>query len=94
MTEAYLIKYAMTAGVIKGFLLQESSYAYLVSGKEKFFGKINVDIFLTRDEALKAAENLRAKKVASLEKQLNRYRVKKIKIVEPVKDSIATAKGM
>lgn len=70
----YVTKYALTGGIEKRDDLREGDDGY-VHGKPGFeVFKLGRDCFRSRDEAVAAAEKVRLKKIASLEKQIAKLR--------------------
>lgn len=70
----FITKYALTEGIkVRDDLREdEDGYAYGRPGFEMF--KLGRDCFRDHDAAVKAAEKMRGKKVASLEEQIARVR--------------------
>lgn len=72
MTTYWLSKYALTTGIEESRVVSTSSirkgYVLLVATHVAM--KIGVDAHETREGALKAAEQMRLRKIASLKKQI------------------------
>lgn len=66
----YVTKYALTSGIEErdDLRVDDSGYAHGKPGFEIF--KIGRDVFYSRDDAVKAAESARAKKIKNLEAQI------------------------
>lgn len=68
----FVTKYALTAGIQPRDDLREDKDGYVHGkiGVEMF--KLGRDVFRTRDEAVKAAEAAREKKISSLQEQIRK----------------------
>ena len=84
--DVYVTKYALSKGIVKTTVQRghRDGASYTV----RWPGGLNGVLFLhygycfaTKEEALADAEKQRVKKVASLEKQLAKIRIKKIRVV-------------
>ena len=86
----YVTKYALTKGIFihqahlgtAGDGWVEGAYVY-TSGHWALQCRLGHDAFLTEDEALAAAEKMRARKLASLAKQISKIRDLQIKVRKP-----------
>ena len=66
----FVTKYALTLGIQERDDLREDGSGY-VHGKPGFeMFKIGTDVFNSREEAVKAAEAMRVKKISNLQKQI------------------------
>ena len=76
MAKVFITKYALTAGIkeMEGEIFK-STYAdnqYYVRDRSYMFYYIGKDAFLDKSDALKKAEEMRKKKIASLKKQISK----------------------
>lgn len=78
MAKVFITKYALTSGIKemeldirKTDFAESPDYVRDASWTLFFIGK---DAFLNKDDAIKRAEEMRKKKVASLEKQLDKLK--------------------
>ncbi len=73
----FVTKYALTDGIVEkeAIIKDTPDYHFAEVKYGKFFSKTNLtkkEYFLTMEEALVDAENRRLKKIASLEKQIQK----------------------
>ena len=79
MTTMYLTKYCLTKGKIEKVEANEVEKCAKVEGSYNLY-RIDIEIFYTVDAAIAKAEEMRIKKLQSLDKQIKKFSALKFKI--------------